>query len=107
MKVNDARHAGNKDWASYVLSAYRIPTDFPESDGTIEWKATTLVLVEAPGGDQTGIGYTYADGATAQLINDMLAEVVKVAMRWRLRRIGWRWFGRSAIWVVRESHRWL
>ncbi len=57
-------------------SAYLIPTDFPESDGTIEWNATTLVLVEAPGADQTGIGFTYADGATARLINNMLAEVV-------------------------------
>ncbi len=58
-------------------SAYRIPTDFPESDGTIEWKATTLVVVEAPGGDEIGIGYTYADTATALLIKDMLAEVVQ------------------------------
>jgi L-alanine-DL-glutamate epimerase-like enolase superfamily enzyme len=58
-------------------SAYHIPTDFPESDGTLEWKATTLVLVEAPGADQTGIGYTYADGATARLINEILAEVVE------------------------------
>jgi L-alanine-DL-glutamate epimerase-like enolase superfamily enzyme len=58
-------------------SAYRIPTDFPESDGTLEWNATTLVLVEASGADQTGIGYTYADGTTAKLINDMLADVVK------------------------------
>ncbi|MGC2491568.1 enolase C-terminal domain-like protein [Candidatus Binatus sp.] len=57
-------------------SAYRIPTDFPESDGTFEWKATTLVLVEATAADHIGIGYTYADGATAKLINDMLAEVV-------------------------------
>jgi L-alanine-DL-glutamate epimerase-like enolase superfamily enzyme len=57
-------------------SAYRIPTDFPESDGTLEWNATTLVLVEALGADQTGIGFTYADGATARLINDTLAEVV-------------------------------
>ena len=30
-----------------------------------------------PGADQTGIGYTYADGATARLINDMLADVVE------------------------------
>jgi L-alanine-DL-glutamate epimerase-like enolase superfamily enzyme len=57
-------------------SAYRIPTDFPESDGTIEWNATTLVLVEAPGADHTGIGFTYADRATAWLINDTLAQVV-------------------------------
>ena len=27
--------------------------------------------------DHIGIGYTYADGATAKLINDMLAEVVE------------------------------
>jgi L-alanine-DL-glutamate epimerase-like enolase superfamily enzyme len=58
-------------------SAYHIPTDFPESDGTLEWKATTLVVVEAPSADQIGIGYTYADRATARLINDMLAEVVE------------------------------
>jgi L-alanine-DL-glutamate epimerase-like enolase superfamily enzyme len=57
-------------------SAYRIPTDFPESDGTLEWNATTMVLVEVTGADQTGIGFTYADGATARLINDTLAEVV-------------------------------
>ncbi len=57
-------------------SAYRIPTDFPESDGTIEWNATTLVLVEVTAADHTGISYTYADSATAKLINDMLAKVV-------------------------------
>ncbi len=59
------------------VSAYKIPTDFPESDGTIEWKATTLVLVEVSGADQTGIGYTYADAATARLLNDLLADVVE------------------------------
>ena len=59
-----------------TVSAYRIPTDAPESDGTLEWKATTLVLVEIPGGNERGIGYTYADTATAHLIKDMLAGVV-------------------------------
>lgn len=57
--------------------AYRIPTDSPESDGTLKWNATTLVVVEVPGGDESGIGYTYADTATARLINDLLAEVVQ------------------------------
>ena len=33
------------------VSAYTIPTDFPESDGTFEWDSTTLILVEAHGGD--------------------------------------------------------
>lgn len=41
-----------------VATAYTIPTDRPESDGTLEWGSTTIVVVEATAGDQTGIGYT-------------------------------------------------
>ena len=59
-----------------TVSTYRIPTDVPsESDGTYEWNATTLVLVEATGGGCTGIGYTYADVSTAALIHSMLARI--------------------------------
>jgi L-alanine-DL-glutamate epimerase-like enolase superfamily enzyme len=58
------------------VSAYRIPTDAHESDGTFEWDATTLVLVEATAADTTGIGFTYADTSTAQLIRDSLAKIV-------------------------------
>ncbi|MGZ8096487.1 MAG: enolase C-terminal domain-like protein [Methylosarcina sp.] len=57
-------------------SAYRVPTVTPESDGTLEWTATTLVLVEAHASDKTGVGFSYADAATARLINDELADVV-------------------------------
>jgi L-alanine-DL-glutamate epimerase-like enolase superfamily enzyme len=70
------------------VSAYRIPTDFPESDGTAEWDSTTLVLVEISAGGKRGIGYTYADTATALLIRDVLAPVVNgtdalaVGARW-------------------------
>jgi hypothetical protein len=53
---------------SIQVSAYTIPTDFPESDGTLEWSSTTLVLAETRGGGKTGIGFTYADTATARLI---------------------------------------
>src|SRR5215217_3499675 len=56
--------------------AYTIPTDFPESDGTIEWNSTTLVLVEIFAGGKTGIGYTYAAAAAANLINDTLKEII-------------------------------
>lgn len=62
---------------SVKASAYRIPTDYPESDGTLEWNATTLVLVEVSAANQTGIGYTYADKAAATLVNGLLADVVK------------------------------
>jgi L-alanine-DL-glutamate epimerase-like enolase superfamily enzyme len=58
------------------VSVYRIPTDFPEADGTIAWDATTMVLVEAHAGGACGLGYTYADAATARLIKDTLIAVV-------------------------------
>lgn len=57
------------------VSTYTVPTDFPESDGTLEWTKTTLVLVEAEGGGKLGLGYTYADRATATLIRETLADV--------------------------------
>jgi L-alanine-DL-glutamate epimerase-like enolase superfamily enzyme len=56
---------------------YRIPTDFPESDGTLDWNSTTLVVVQASAGSETGLGYTYADTATATLVEDLLSKVVK------------------------------
>jgi hypothetical protein len=58
------------------VAAYTVPTDFPESDGTIEWDKTTLVLVNASAGDKVGIGYTYAGLATAQLISGTLLPVI-------------------------------
>ncbi|MBB6302759.1 enolase C-terminal domain-like protein [Rhizobium leucaenae] len=49
-------------------AAYKIPTDFPEGDGTFEWDSTTMVVVEIWAGSQRGIGYTYADTAVIDLI---------------------------------------
>jgi L-alanine-DL-glutamate epimerase-like enolase superfamily enzyme len=59
------------------VSVYRVPTDFPESDGTAEWDATTMVLVEAHAGARVGLGYTYGDAAVGALVRDTLAEVVE------------------------------
>lgn len=56
---------------------YTVPTDSPESDGTLEWNSTTLVLVHAHGGGEVGLGYTYADKATTTLIRHLLSEIVK------------------------------
>ena len=59
------------------VHAYRVPTEgAPESDGTLVWDSTTMVLVELEAGGCTGIGYTYADTATATLIRDTLHDVV-------------------------------
>jgi L-alanine-DL-glutamate epimerase-like enolase superfamily enzyme len=58
------------------VHAYEIPTDEPESDGTLAWDSTTLVVVEAHGGGLTGIGYTYADAAAAGVVRGKLAPAV-------------------------------
>ncbi|WP_148599005.1 enolase C-terminal domain-like protein [Aquisphaera giovannonii] len=57
-------------------SAYRIPTDAPEADGTAAWGDTTLVVVEVSAGGGTGLGYTYASSAAASLVRERLADVV-------------------------------
>jgi L-alanine-DL-glutamate epimerase-like enolase superfamily enzyme len=62
--------------ADISVAVYRIPTATPESDGTFEWDATTLVVVHVSGGGKRGFGYTYADPATAKLI-ETLAERVR------------------------------
>jgi len=54
------------------VACYRIPTETPESDGTLAWDATTLVLVTLRAGGSSGLGYTYADAATGRLIRDQL-----------------------------------
>lgn len=59
------------------VSTYSIPTETPESDGTLEWDTTTLVVVEALAGGATGLGYTYADTSTALFVNDRLAPIVR------------------------------
>jgi L-alanine-DL-glutamate epimerase-like enolase superfamily enzyme len=58
------------------VTAYTIPTDLPEADGTFAWDRTTLVTVEVCAGGQTGLGYGYADVSTARLIHDSLAPAV-------------------------------
>jgi L-alanine-DL-glutamate epimerase-like enolase superfamily enzyme len=59
------------------VSSFTIPTDFPESDGTLEWDRTTIVIVQAHAGGKTGIGYTYADEAAATLIAGKLGKAVE------------------------------
>jgi L-alanine-DL-glutamate epimerase-like enolase superfamily enzyme len=58
------------------VEAFTIPTDSPESDGTLEWDRTTIVVVHADGGGATGLGYTYADTAAADVIQSKLSGVV-------------------------------
>lgn len=85
---------------SVEAKVFVVPTDAPESDGTFEWTTTTLVLATARAGGQSGIGYTYASRATATLVQETLAPLIKGrdalavteawhAMRASVRNIGW------------------
>lgn len=82
------RGGTNAAIGSVQVRAYRVPTDAPESDGTLAWSATTLVLVRIGAGGREGIGYTYADVATAAFVRDILVPVLEgrdalqTAARW-------------------------
>ena len=59
------------------VSVFTIPTDGPESDGTLEWTSTTIVITEIKAGPVTGLGYTYGHKAIATLISDMLLPLLR------------------------------
>jgi len=58
-------------------SAYRVPTDEPESDGTLEWDSTTMIVVHARGADEIGMGFGYASQAAGNVIGSILSESVR------------------------------
>lgn len=58
------------------VSVFTVPTEQPESDGTLAWDHTTAIVVEAHAGGRAGIGYTYGSPAVAAVVRDPLAEVV-------------------------------
>jgi L-alanine-DL-glutamate epimerase-like enolase superfamily enzyme len=59
------------------LRVFTISTDAPEADGTFAWGRTTLVMAEICSGTTKGLGYTYADTATARVVSTLLDDVVK------------------------------
>jgi L-alanine-DL-glutamate epimerase-like enolase superfamily enzyme len=61
------------------VSAYTVPTDSQESDGTLRWDSTTMVLVEATGGGERGLGYTYGDVSVGKFVESKLAGEVEGA----------------------------
>jgi L-alanine-DL-glutamate epimerase-like enolase superfamily enzyme len=93
------RESANSHIEAIQVSAYTIPTDLPESDGTLKWNKTTIVIVEALSGETHGIGYTYADVSAAVLVKKLLSDVVSarnamdvggswVAMQQAVRNLG-------------------
>lgn len=61
---------------SVETSAYTVPTDAPEADGTLAWDATSLVLVQVGCVGVVGTGWTYGAVACSAVVRDVLAPVV-------------------------------
>jgi L-alanine-DL-glutamate epimerase-like enolase superfamily enzyme len=59
-----------------AATAYRIPTDAPEADGTFAWDCTTMVVVTATCGGWVGTGWTFAPAAAVAVVDELLAPVV-------------------------------
>ena len=53
-------------------TAYRVPTDLPESDGTLQWDHTDIICTRVSAAGQTGLGWTYAANAARGVIEGTL-----------------------------------
>lgn len=56
------------------VSACTIPTDAPEGDGTLRWDSTTLIICEIQAANQTGLGYSYGNKATASVADQLAVK---------------------------------
>ena len=84
-------------------AAYTVPTEAPEADGTLAWDSTTIVLAEVTAGGRTGLGYSYAHAAAAEVIRNPLADLLHgrdamaIPALWRAMLNRVRNFGRQGI----------
>jgi L-alanine-DL-glutamate epimerase-like enolase superfamily enzyme len=90
------------------VSAYTVPTEEPESDGTLEWDATTIVVVELEAEGECGLGYAYGDRSVSTFVDSMLrpclygADAMRpaaanAAMRQAIRNAGQQGVGAMAV----------
>lgn len=111
LRVAQATRSGNhaaRSAASAIewvrARAYEIPTATEcESDGTLSWNSTGLVVVQAHADGCTGLGYTYCDAAAAGVVEGKLAEIVRgadalaPAHSWSLMHVQARQLGQEGI----------
>jgi L-alanine-DL-glutamate epimerase-like enolase superfamily enzyme len=60
-----------------TATAYTVPTDAPEADGTFAWNSTTMVVVEMECGGRRGVGYTYSHKTAAPVARELMKEHVE------------------------------
>src|SRR3954462_1501617 len=96
---------------SVSVAAYRIPTEAPESDGTLAWDATTLISVHLAAAGSHGFGYSYASRRAALGVADVLTPAIErreafdIPARWAdmsraLRNVGRAGIGSMALAAV-------
>lgn len=61
---------------AWRVSAYTIPTETPECDGTADWNETTIVVLQFDSAGKSGLGYAYAHKAAAQVAVDLIKKVI-------------------------------
>lgn len=71
MRSSDPKIAGTS------ATAFTIPTDAPEADGTFRWDKTTLVVIEIKCEEITGVGYSYTHKTAAPLARELMKEHVE------------------------------
>ncbi|MGO4592593.1 enolase C-terminal domain-like protein [Leifsonia sp. 2TAF2] len=93
--------------------AFEVPTaiggrERPETDGTITWSSTGLLIVRLAAADKTGLGFAHTPSAALGIVRDVLwpategmdgrdTERIFWAMARAVRNIGWRGLCASAI----------
>lgn len=55
---------------------FEIPTDGAETDGTLRWDHTTVLVVCAEAAGRRGLGYTYSNRAAATVVSEILRHRV-------------------------------
>ncbi|MGH1550610.1 enolase C-terminal domain-like protein [Leifsonia poae] len=99
-----------------TVDAFVIPTAFggrerPESDGTLAWSDTGLIVVRLTAGRETGMGFTHAPSAALSIVRDLLwpaidgmdardTERIFWTMARAVRNAGWRGLCAAAISAV-------
>ncbi|WP_431219071.1 enolase C-terminal domain-like protein [Leifsonia xyli] len=101
---------------SVAAEAYVVPTatggrDRPESDGTISWSSTGVLVVRVMAGGETGMGFAHAPAAALDIVRNLLCpalggmdardtERIFWAMARSVRNAGWPGVCASAISAV-------
>ena len=70
-------HRGNVPLVEGLeVGTYRVPTDAPESDGTLKWDHTDVVIVQMTAGGSKGLGWSYAAKGAADIVDGILRAIV-------------------------------